>query len=276
MNDSQQIRAKVSHAYAHAVTTGTDCCGSAPKGTLARRAGYDDAELAALPAEAVVNSFGCGNPLAFGEVRPGDAVLDLGCGAGIDVALAARKVGPTGRVIGVDMTDEMTGRARAVLAEAGLTNAEIRKGLIEDLPVDSACVDWVISNCVINLSPEKARVFAEIARVLKPGGRMIVSDIIADGLPEAARHSLSLYSCCVAGAVSEREYREGLERAGLTDVVIRQRFELSLSQLEALVESDQRAFRVACDRLEALSKGELAVACAGRVFSAEISARKPE
>lgn len=256
------------------------CCGPGPKGTLARRAGYQDEELAALPHEAVVNSFGCGNPLAFSGVRPGDVVLDLGSGAGIDVLLAAQKVGPTGRVIGVDMTDAMIAKARAVIADAGLTNAEIRKGLIEELPVETASVDWVISNCVINLSPEKSRVFAEVARVLKPGGHVLVSDIIAEGLPQAVLEDLRFYSCCVAGALSEREYHDGLQEVGLVDVHVDKRLELNLPQVEALLESDRRAFEPSdrcCEKVnEANARAcNVASACAGRVWAAEISARKP-
>jgi ubiquinone/menaquinone biosynthesis C-methylase UbiE len=244
---------------------------------LARHAGYAKDELAEIPDEAVSNSLGCGNPLAFSQVRPGDVVLDLGCGAGIDVALAAGKVGPTGRVIGVDMTDEMIAKARAVLAQAGLTHADIRKGIIEELPVETASVDWVISNCVINLSPEKPRVFAEIARVLKPGGRVMVSDILTDGLPGEVRQNLVLYSSCVAGAISEREYREGLERVGLADVRIRKRLDLDLAQFETLLESDRR-IADAPDTAACANRDDtpaLAAACIGNVWSAEISARKP-
>ena len=284
MNEKRapEAREVVSRAYAKVVSVpaAQTCCGPGPKGTLARRAGYRDEEIAALPSEAVVNSFGCGNPLSYGEVCEGDVVLDLGSGAGIDVVLAARKVGPTGRAIGVDMTDQMIAKARAVIAEAGLTNAEIRKGLIEELPVETASVDWVISNCVINLSPEKSRVFAEIARVLKPGGRVLISNVIAEGLPPAVLEDLRFYSCCVAGALSEKEYRDGLARAGLVDVEIHQCLELSLPQVEALLESDRRAFERA-DRCgkepgeAGVAACDLASACAGKVWAAEISARKP-
>ncbi len=142
---------------------------AAQKGAVVEFAGYTADELAELPDDAVVNSFGCGNPVALAGLRKGDVVLDLGSGAGIDLLLAARLVGPEGRVIGVDMTDEMIARAEANIAAAGLANVEVRKGIIEELPVEDASVDWVISNCVINLSPEKERVFAEIARVLRPG-----------------------------------------------------------------------------------------------------------
>lgn len=272
MSVATDIHKMVSETYTRAVTTpGGGCCGtsscggSSQKGTLAKMAGYDAGELAGLPADAVINSFGCGNPLAFSEVRPGEVVLDLGSGAGIDLILAAKKVGPTGHVIGVDMTDAMIERARANVAAAGLQNIEIRKGIIEELPIESGSVDWVISNCVINLSPDKSRVFAEIARVLKPGGRMRVSDIVVQDLPEAMRASAALYGSCVAGAISEEEYLAGLRAAGLVDVEVRERVVYDASQLEALAASELGAD-------EDVKK--LAAAAAGKVWSAIIYARK--
>ena len=195
-------------------------------------------ELATLPDDAVVNAFGCGNPTAFTGVKEGDVVLDLGSGAGIDILLAARKVGPTGRAIGIDMTDEMISKANENIAASGLTNAEVRKGIIEDLPVEDSSVDWVISNCVINLSPEKDKVFAEIARVLKPGGRMLVSDIVVEELPQWARESSQLYSSCVAGAISEEQYIQGLNDAGLGDVEVIDRVIYDSNQLEAFINSE--------------------------------------
>jgi len=240
MDEKDRIRQSVARDYANAVTTpGSGCCGgAAPKGVVAKLAGYKDAELLALPAEAVVNSFGCGNPLAFSAVQPGQVVLDLGSGAGIDLLLAARKVGPTGRVIGVDMTDEMIAKARENIAASGLDNVEVRKGIIEDLPVDTASVDWVISNCVINLSPEKSRVFAEIARVLRPGGTMLVSDIVAHDLPPELREDRMLYSSCLSGAISEEEYLGGLRSAGLVDVEVRDRLVYDAGQIEAFIASE--------------------------------------
>ncbi len=235
-----ETRASVSEAYTRAVTSPSGCCGGdvAPKGVTAKSAGYGADEMAALPADAVENSFGCGNPLAFAEVNEGDVVLDLGSGAGIDLLLAARKVGPTGRVIGVDMTDVMIERARANAAAAGFETIEVRKGIIEDLPVDTASVDVLISNCVINLSPEKDRVFAEIARVLKPGGRMRVSDIVVEKLPDWVKESPELYSSCVAGAISEDAYVAGLTAVGLEQVEIADRMVYDSAQLEALVGSE--------------------------------------
>lgn len=234
-----QTRAAVSEAYTRAVATQSSCCGGATsKGVTAKLAGYQADEMAALPADAVENSFGCGNPLAFADVNEGEVVLDLGSGAGIDLLLAARKVGPTGRVIGVDMTDVMIERARANAAAAGFDTIEVRKGIIEDLPVDTASVDVLISNCVINLSPEKDRVFAEIARVLKPGGRMRVSDIVVQDLPEWVIESPELYSSCVAGAISEYAYVTELKAAGLEQVEVAERLVYDPTQLEALVGSE--------------------------------------
>jgi arsenite methyltransferase len=293
MSDSSQVRKSVSEFYTQAVKSGSGCaCGgnageAVPKGFAAQFAGYGD-DVAGLPADAVANSFGCGNPLAFSEVKPGEVVLDLGSGAGIDLLIAARKVGPTGRVIGVDMTDEMIGRARANAAEAGFTNIEVRKGIIEDLPVETASVDWVISNCVINLSPEKDRVFAEIARVLKPGGRMLVSDIVVQDVPAWVRESMALYASCVAGAISEAEYAEGLRRAGLADVEVRERYPYDFDQVKALIESEVPADATAnccgpapsscCGGGAAapIDAAAMAAEVAQKVWSAKFHARKPE
>ena len=241
---TERVRDRVRESYGAAVTTGDGCCADAccgevkPKGVAAKVAGYSSDELATLPESAVVNSFGCGNPLAFTEVEPGQVVLDLGSGAGIDLLLAAERVGPEGRVIGVDMTDEMIDRARQAAAAGGHTNIEVRKGLIEALPVESASVDWVISNCVINLSPEKDRIFAEIARVLKPGGRISISDIVIERMPWWIRRSGRLHSACVAGAISESDYVAGLELAGLIAVEVSERLVYEKSQLASLAESE--------------------------------------
>jgi SAM-dependent methyltransferase len=182
---------------------------------------YDDAQAGAVPVEAMLASLGCGNPTALAELNEGETVLDLGSGGGIDVLLSARRVGPTGRAIGVDMTDEMLALARKNAAEAGATNVEFRKGTIESLPLADSSVDVVISNCVINLASDKQAVFREIARVLRPGGRMGVSDVVADDLltPEQ-RAERGSYVGCIAGALSFREFRTGLAAAGLTDVEV--------------------------------------------------------
>ena len=281
MSDFEQIRETVAQAYAKVVSSpGESCCAPVQKGFVVKLAGYDRTDLKDLPSDAVVNSFGCGNPLAFSEVKESDVVVDLGCGAGIDILLAARKAGPGGRVIGVDMTDEMIAKARETISASGLTNVEVRKGLIEDLPIESSSVDWVISNCVINLSPEKDRVFAEIARVLRPGGRMLVSDIIAEDLPERTRNDVELYCSCVAGAISEEAYCRGLRKVGLVDVEIRERIEYDTTHLQGLIEADLQAFErtrhCGNETIRTDTSSKLAAAFTGKVWSAVIFARKPE
>jgi SAM-dependent methyltransferase len=273
-NSEDTLRRTVSESYARAVaapSAGGCCSGpSEPKGIAVRSAGYSPEELATLPQDAVVHAFGCGNPLAFSEVHEGDVVLDLGSGAGIDLLLAARKVGPRGRVIGVDMTEAMIARARENIAAAGLDNIEVRRGIIEALPVETASVDWVISNCVINLSPEKPRVFAEIARVLRPGGRMRVSDIVVEELPTWARESSKLYSACVAGAVSEAEYVAGLEAAGLAEVTVEARQVYDGLQLAALIRSELPDGGTGEPELV----DRLAADLAGKIWSARFAARR--
>lgn len=279
MNKSDTIRKEVSQSYARAVTTavtGGGCCGdaAASKGVAAKLAGYTADEVNALPSEAVVNSFGCGNPVAFSGVKKGDVVLDLGSGAGIDLLLAARKVGPEGRVIGVDMTDEMIAKARENIKAAKLDNVEVRKGIIEALPVEDSSVDWVISNCVINLSPEKSRVFSEIARVLKPGGQMLVSDIMVEHLPEELRQSKELYSSCIAGAIPEKEYLQGLQDAGLTDVEVRGRLVYDQDHIKGLVDSEVDGSGC-CGTDSAGDVTQLAsTELKGRIWSANVYARK--
>ncbi len=240
---SDDIRRQVSEAYTRAINSGCGCgpgcCGEPrQKGTVVQSAGYEASQLEALPADAVENSFGCGNPTAFSELRPGETVLDLGCGAGIDLLLAAEKVGPEGRVIGVDMTEEMLDRARRNIAAAGYENVEVRQGYIEDLPVETGTVDVVISNCVVNLSPDKPRVFAEIARAMAPGARLRISDLVAEDLPDWVREDADLYSSCIAGAVSEQEYLEGLRSAGLDEVGIDERLVYDIVQLRELLGSE--------------------------------------
>lgn len=281
---AEELRSEVSNRYSEAVAsppkTSNGCCGSeaapppARKGSFVDLAGYSGEEVASLPASAVVDSFGCGNPVAFSALKPGEVVLDLGSGAGIDLILAAKKVGPSGRVIGVDMTDEMISRANANIRAENLTNVEVRKGIIEDLPVESASVDWVISNCVINLSPEKPRVFREIARALKPGGQMLVSDIVANDLPEEIVANAALYASCVAGAISEERYLDGLRSVGLTDVAVRGRLVYDANQLESAFK-DSKALALLPPR-DREKLRELTRSVAGNVWSAKIYARKPD
>jgi len=196
------------------------CCGS---GSAAEAVGgfsedlYREGETDGLPEEAVLASLGCGNPIAVADLREGERVLDLGSGGGIDVLLSARRVGPSGFAYGVDMTDEMLALARANAAKAGASNVEFRKGEIEDLPLPDAAVDVVISNCVINLSTDKPAVLAEMFRVLVPGGRIGITDVVAeDHMSPAGRAAAGSYVGCIAGALSRAEYLDGLAAAGFT------------------------------------------------------------
>ena len=218
-----EIKAKYGAAATQARAGGTaSCgCGCAPSGTSDPITAdlYDRTEAGSVPAEALAASLGCGNPTALAELAPGETVLDLGSGGGIDVLLSARRVGPTGKVYGLDMTDEMLELARANQARAGVENVEFLKGEIEHVPLPDASVDVIISNCVINLSSDKRRVLAEAFRVLKPGGRFAVSDVVVRGdVPAAIRRSIELWVGCVAGALGEHEYRTLLEAAGFVDV----------------------------------------------------------
>ena len=198
------------------VGAGESCCGDAPSygSTL-----YSTLERDELPGAAVMASMGCGNPIAVAELHEGERVLDLGSGGGIDVLLSARRVGPTGRAFGLDMTDEMLALAQRNAATAGATNVEFLKGHIEAIPLPAASIDVVISNCVVNLAADKPAVFREIARVLRPGGRIVITDIVADDtLTPERRAELGSYAGCIAGALSFSEFRTGLESAGLTDI----------------------------------------------------------
>ena len=288
----EQVRSEVAKAYGERVSTPAPsaggCCGGgnvqdaaavdSRKGAVVEFAGYTADELAALPDDAVVNSFGCGNPLAMAGLRQGDVVLDLGSGAGIDLLLAARLVGPEGRVIGVDMTDGMIARAEANIRASGFTNVEVRRGIIEELPVEDSSVDWVISNCVINLSPEKDRVFSEVARVLRPGGQMLVSDIVAESLPPEIRTIPAAYSSCISGAISEADYLAGLRAAGLEEVEVRDRLVYDAAQLASFAASTTEGV-CSCgsqlpDHLVAIVE-EYARKLEGQIWSAKVYARKP-
>ena len=198
------------------VLNGESCCGDA--GSYGSEL-YSTLEREELPDAAVLASLGCGNPTAVAELHEGERVLDLGSGGGIDVLLSARRVGPAGRAFGLDMTDEMLALAQRNAAEAGIANVEWLKGHIEAIPLPAGSIDVVISNCVVNLAADKAAVFREIARVLRPGGRIGISDIVADDtLTAAQRAERGSYAGCIAGALSFSEYRAGLEAVGLTGV----------------------------------------------------------
>ena len=230
--------------------SGGSCCGDALL-TL----GYTEQQKAAIP-EGADLGLGCGNPLAHAALKAGETVLDLGSGAGVDCFLAARETGPTGRVIGVDMTPSMIERARANAAKAGTTNVEFRLGEIEHLPVADATVDCVISNCVVNLSPDKPQVFREAHRALKPGGRMLVSDLVLTRpLSPEMQQNVTLYVGCVAGAAMKDEYLEMIRRAGFTEVAV----------------VEERGYTVGLDALPAGSPEREAFAS---VVSVKVRARK--
>jgi SAM-dependent methyltransferase len=218
------IREAVRERYAAAARAATDAdeasCGCGPG--VFGSALYRDADAEGATPSAVSASLGCGVPTAVADLHEGETVLDLGSGAGADVLISARRVGASGRAIGLDMTDEMLELARANAANAGVGNVEFLKGYIEDIPLPDASVDVVISNCVINLAADKAEVLAETARVLRPGGRLAVSDVIADpDMDAATRADMAAYTGCIAGALTEDEYRSALSAAGLADVEIR-------------------------------------------------------
>jgi SAM-dependent methyltransferase len=203
------------------VKAGGGCCGGACGADPITTNLYGEDDRRGLPSEAINASLGCGNPTALIDLHPGETVLDLGSGGGIDVLLSARRVGPTGKVYGLDMTDDMLALARDNQRKAGVTNVEFLKGDIEEIPLPDRSVDVIISNCVINLSPDKDRVLSEAYRVLKPGGRFAVSDIVVRGeIPPAVRQSVELWIGCVAGALEETEYRERLARAGFSNIDI--------------------------------------------------------
>lgn len=226
---SEQIHAAVRQRYAQAATSvgcSGSCCGTSQPSCCGDSAGngaplYSAEERAQLPNAAVAGSLGCGNPTAVADLRPGERVLDLGSGGGIDVLLSARRVGPGGYVFGLDMTDEMLALARDNATAAEVSNVEFLKGQIEDIPLPDESVEVVISNCVINLAADKTAVFREIARVLRPGGRLAVTDIVADDrLSPIEREERGSYVGCIAGALSLAEFESGLHAAGLADVAV--------------------------------------------------------
>jgi len=200
------------------------CCPSCACGASSmlqtKGIGYSREDLEHIPEEAIMG-LGCGNPTAIAELKAGEVVLDLGSGAGVDVFLAANKVGPTGKAIGVDMTKEMVDRAEEIAKNYGYRNVEFRLGEMEKLPVEDESVDIIISNCVINLSPDKSKVFQEAYRALKPKGRLIVSDIVSEGaLPSEIKNDLNAWACCIGGALEQQEYLEEIKKAGFEDVEI--------------------------------------------------------
>lgn len=225
---------------------------------------YDEAQKSGLPASAVLASLGCGNPTALTELKPGETVLDLGSGGGIDVLLSARRVGPTGKAYGLDMTDDMLELARENQRQAGVENVEFLKGEIESIPLPDASVDVVISNCVINLSADKGRVLREAFRVLKPGGRFAVSDVVVRGeVNEQVRQSMLLWVGCIAGALEEREYGAKLAQAGFSKI--------SIEPTRVYSIADARHFLTAAG----IDVGKIAPLVEGKFMSAFIRAIKP-
>ncbi len=224
MKDDRGVKKFVRNRYASIASRNQSCCSSSccPPDAVAqaKSMGYSEADIRTLPPPALMG-LGCGNPTALAELREGETVLDLGCGGGLDVLLAARRVGEKGLVIGVDMTPEMIAQARENAVQGGYHNVEFRLGEIENLPLENDSVDVIISNCVINLSPDKLKTFKEAFRVLKPGGRMLISDLVTEGeLPKEIRQSFEAWACCIAGALERRAYLDVIERAGFRNVTI--------------------------------------------------------
>ena len=279
--DKEKIHQEVRKAYAGRVTAeteGTDesCCscgGSASVEEAALRMGYSQQDLEGVP-EGANLGLGCGAPLNHARVQPGETVLDLGSGAGFDAFIAARAVGPGGRVIGVDMTPEMVAKAEQNAADSGVTNTDFRLGQIEALPVADAEVDVIVSNCVINLSPDKPAVFREAFRALKPGGRLAVSDIVLTApLPERVANSIAAYVGCLAGASLLDDYLQAVRDAGFERVEVAE----SRPALQALTLDDPMT-RAVLDELGATSPEELSTelaAVANSVVSAKVVAHKP-
>src|SRR6266446_1805669 len=269
--DESSIKEEVRKTYAREALKVRDsksvgCCGStAELGTDPISSNlYDKDEKAELPADAIAASLGCGNPTALAELKAGETVLDLGSGGGIDVLLSARRVGPTGKAYGLDMTDEMLELARENQQKAGVGNVEFLKGEIENIPLPENSVDVIISNCVINLSANKDRVLSEAFRVLKPGGRFAVSDIVVRGeIPTEIRRKVELWAGCIAGALEDREYATKLARAGFVNVEVEPTRVYSAAEAKGLLAS----FGTDADRIGAAADGKFA--------SAFVRAQKP-
>jgi SAM-dependent methyltransferase len=254
MNSNDVLREEVRRRYAEAaraVEAGGDCGGGdgcCPDGGFGESL-YEAGDRSELPDAAVLASLGCGNPTAVAELREGEVVLDLGSGGGIDVILSARRVGPTGLAYGLDITEEMLSLARRNAEDAGVSNAIFLKGVIEAVPLPAESVDVVISNCVINLSVDKAAVLTEMARVLKPGGRIGVSDVVAeDRLSEAERAERGTYVGCIGGALSKSEYESGLDAAGFDKVRVEFTHEVADGMHGAIVKGRRRAVSAAVGR----------------------------
>lgn len=268
------IKNEVKKHYSNAIKTaalqsGECCSGVNSAGKYAKMAGYSDEQMNSLPAGIAITSFGCGNPVDMLDMKEGDVVLDLGCGPGLDLFLAAKRIGSTGRAIGLDMTPAMLAKARENIKMSGLTNVEVREGEMEHMPVDDNSVDWVISNCVINLSPDKEKVFSEIARVLKPGGRMMVSDIVSVGdIPEEIKNDRLAWSGCMGGALPEEKYLQIAAEAGLGDVSVVNRLVYDRGQMATFTNaccSDDQSDGFTDSQIDQL---------AGKLASVKVTGRK--
>ncbi len=265
MTTNTSIHNVVREHYAERIKNSASCCGPSDC-CSAESSLYPSDLLATLPEGESTVSYGCGDPITLASLEPGQTVLDLGSGAGLDCFFAANKVGKMGHVIGVDMTPEMIERARSSAKRLNLNNVEFRQGYLEDLPVDANIVDVIISNCVINLSPDKSKVFSEAFRVLKPGGKLAVSDIVTDGpLPQSIKKSLSAWAGCVAGAVEAEDYVGMMREVGFTDISIKPVFfdketvDAAIDNMDDIVE------------LKTISHDDVYKA----VYSAKITAYKP-
>jgi SAM-dependent methyltransferase len=262
---STPIHEVVREHYAERIKSNASCCG--PSDCCSAESNLYPADLlATLPDGESAVSYGCGDPITLASLQPGQTVLDLGSGAGLDCFFAAKKVGETGRVIGVDMTPEMIERARSSAKRLNVQNVEFRQGYLEDLPVESNTVDVIISNCVINLSPDKSKVFGEAFRVLRPGGKLAVSDIVTDGpLPESIKQSLSAWAGCVAGAIEAEDYIGMMKAVGFADISItpvffeKETVDSAIADMGDVVE------------LKTIPRDDVYKA----VYSAKITARKP-
>jgi SAM-dependent methyltransferase len=265
MTTNTPIHEAVREHYAERITSNASCCG--PENCCGSESGlYPSELLATLPEGESAISYGCGDPITLASLEPGQTVVDLGSGAGLDCFFAAKKVGEKGKVIGVDMTPEMIERARSSAKRMNLDNVEFRQGYLEDLPVESNSVDVIISNCVINLSPDKSKVFAEAFRVLTSGGKLAVSDIVTDGpLPDSVKQSLSAWAGCVAGAVEANDYIKLMESVGFTNISVKPVFFDKVTVDSALADMDNEI------DLTVISKDEVYKA----VYSAKITAYKP-
>jgi arsenite methyltransferase len=267
-NIKEVVRDKYAQAAVRAATGKSSCCGTSPapiNGCDPITSNlYGDNETSAIPEEALRASLGCGNPTALAKLQTGETVLDLGSGGGIDVLLSAKRVGPTGKAYGLDMTDEMLALAEQNKLKSGLKNVEFLKGEIENIPLPPDTVDVVVSNCVINLSGDKDRVLREAFRVLKPGGRFAISDVVVRGeVPREIRKSMELWVGCVAGALSETEYREKLAAAGFESV--------DIEATRVYDVNDAREFL----RSSGIDAGEIAVQVQDKFISAFVKAVKP-